>query len=186
MENDLASEKREWEKSEYAKDSFELFLLYKKVDKLFDDFSSEDPSDWEMYAQVYQAKDLMELGRQVKARLHYEAKTFRRSLTQDPHFTFSMIDRINAVAVPDGCKSLSDIIQLFLGRKATESPMSERTQKLEKDFVGLVGPYSLKRLQSHFDQLKVDFPFDDLYILEGLFVAFASDKAILIGWGSNE
>jgi|GEM_PF-4760714 hypothetical protein len=186
MESEFVSEGSKWKESEYAQDSFGLFLLHKKLDKLFDDFSSEDPNDWEMYAQVYQAKDLGELGKQVKARLRYEAKTFHCSLTQDPRFVVSMIDKIDVISLKDDCKSIKDIVQLFLGNKATEAPISERTQKLEDDFIRLVGPYSLTRLQNHFDRLKIDFPFDDLYILEGLFAAFAEDKAILIGWGTNE
>lgn len=40
--NDSSTEKREWEESEYAQDSFDLFLLHKKLDKLFEDFCNED------------------------------------------------------------------------------------------------------------------------------------------------
>jgi hypothetical protein len=186
MDKNSISEKQEWEESEYAQDSFELFLLHKKIDKLFEDFCNEDYDDWEVYAQVYQAKDLSELDRQVKNRLHYEVKKFHCSLTQDPHFVASMIDRIQVVPLSGNFESIGGAARFYLGSDYFKPGVAGRVQTFENAFAHLVGPYSVTRLQKHFDDLKVDFPFDDLYILDDLFVVFAGDKAILIGWGSNE
>jgi hypothetical protein len=184
--NDLEAEKREWEEGEYAQDSFELFLLFKKIDKLFGDFCCGDFYDWEIYAQVYQAKDLNELDIQVKNRLHYEAKTFHHKLTQDYHFTYSKIDKIKVIPVPGNFESVGGLARFCMGDDYYRPGAAANVQRFDQKFGELVGPYSLVRLQSYFNELKVDFPFEELYILDYLFVAFASDKAILIGWGSNE
>lgn len=186
MENNQNSDKRDWEESEYAQDSFDLFLLHKKLDKLFEDFCNEDYNYWEIYAQVYQAKDPSELDAKVKSRAEYIVKTLHGSLSQDSQFTLRTMREIAVVPLETNCKTIGDIVRFRLQWESPISGMDERIEKFEKSFDTLVGPYTVVRLQRSFKKPKVYFPFLDFYVLDDLYAIFAGDKAILVGWGTNE